>query len=59
MAGLYEELEKADYNEHQASVFLVHTLFPASGKRGLFLEFGEARTNDAGALLTSPPTEHR
>jgi len=57
MAGLYEELEKAGYDEHQASVFLVRTLFALyaddSGlwERDLFLEFVETRTGEDGSDL--------
>ncbi|WP_272027152.1 DNA methyltransferase [Kocuria rosea] len=61
MASLYEELEKSGYDEHQASIFLVRTLFALfaddSGlwERDLFLEYLEARTSpdghDLGAAL--------
>lgn len=57
MAGLYEELEKSGYDEHQASIFLVRTLFALfaddSGlwERDLFLEYVEARTSEDGTDL--------
>lgn len=62
MAGLWEELEGSGYDEHEASVFLVRTLFALyaddSGvwERDLFLEFVGTRTaedgSDLGAQLT-------
>lgn len=75
MASLYEELEKSGYDEHQASIFLVRTLFALfaddSGlwERDLFLEYLETRTSpdgsDLGAALAvlyqalNKPTENR
>lgn len=63
MAGLYEALEGSGYDDHEASVFLVRTLFALyaddSGvwERDLFLEFLEERTSedgsDLGAQLTT------
>ncbi|MCM3484185.1 DNA methyltransferase [Kocuria rosea] len=57
MASLYEELEKSGYDEHQASIFLVRTLFALfaddSGlwERDLFLEYLENRTSPDGSDL--------
>ncbi|MDQ0095019.1 class I SAM-dependent DNA methyltransferase [Paeniglutamicibacter psychrophenolicus] len=57
MASLYEELEKTGYDEHQASIFLVRTLFALfaddSGlwERDLFLEYLETRTSPDGSDL--------
>lgn len=57
MASLYEGLAGSGYNDHQASVFLVRTLFALyaddSGlwERDLFLEFLENRTADDGGDL--------
>lgn len=57
MAGLYEELEKSGYDEHQSSIFLVRTLFALfaddSGlwERDLFLEYITTRTNEDGSDL--------
>lgn len=57
MAGLYEELEGSGYDDHEASVFLVRTLFALyaddSGiwPRDQFLEFLETRTNPDGSDL--------
>lgn len=57
MASLYEELEKSGYEEHQASIFLVRTLFALfaddSGlwERDLFLEYLENRTSPDGSDL--------
>ena len=63
MADLYVELEGSGYDEHEASVFLVRTLFALfaddSGlwERDLFLEFIQTRTaedgSDLGAQLTA------
>lgn len=63
MADLYVELESSGYDEHEASVFLVRTLFALfaddSGlwERDLFLEFIQTRTaedgSDLGAQLTA------
>lgn len=57
MASLYEELEKTGYDEHQASIFLVRTLFALFAddaglwERDLFLEYLETRTNQDGSDL--------
>lgn len=57
MAGLYEELEKSGYDEHQSSIFLVRTLFALfaddSGlwERDLFLEYITTRTSEDGSDL--------
>lgn len=57
MASLYDELEKSGYDEHQASIFLVRTLFALfaddSGlwERDLFLEYLENRTSPDGSDL--------
>lgn len=57
MASLYEELEKSGYEEHQASIFLVRTLFALfaddSGlwERDLFFEYLENRTSPDGSDL--------
>lgn len=57
MADLYVELEKTGYDEHEASIFLVRTLFALfaddSGlwERDLFLEFIETRTSEDGSDL--------
>ena len=57
MASLYDELEKSGYDEHQASIFLVRTLFALfaddSGlwERDLFLEYLETRTSPDGSDL--------
>lgn len=59
MASLYDELEKSGYDEHQASIFLVRTLFALfaddSGlwERDLFLEYLENRTSPDGSDLGS------
>lgn len=59
MASLYEGLSGSGYDDHQASVFLVRTLFALyaddSGlwERDLFLEFLENRTADDGGDLGS------
>ena len=57
MAGLYESLEGSGYSDHEASVFLVRTLFALyaddSGvwDKDLFLEFLETRTAEDGSDL--------
>ncbi|WP_314647620.1 DNA methyltransferase [uncultured Microbacterium sp.] len=57
MASLYEALEQSGYEGHEASVFLVRTLFALyaddSGvwERDLFLEFLETRTAEDGSDL--------
>ncbi|MFB9953495.1 type IIL restriction-modification enzyme MmeI, partial [Cellulomonas denverensis] len=49
MAGLWEELEGTGYSDHEASVFLVRTLFALYAddagvwERDLFYEFLETR----------------
>lgn len=59
MASLYEGLSGSGYDDHQASVFLVRTLFALyaddSGlwERDLFLEFLESRTAEDGGDLGS------
>lgn len=59
MASLYEGLAGSGYDDHQASVFLVRTLFALyaddSGlwERDLFLEFLENRTSQDGGDLGS------
>ncbi|OFT46948.1 hypothetical protein HMPREF3157_04440 [Dermabacter sp. HMSC06F07] len=59
MAGLYEHLEKTGYDEHQASVFLIRTLFclyaDDSGlwERDLFSRYLEERTSEDGSDLGS------
>lgn len=57
MAALYTELEGSGYNDHEASVFLVRTLFALYAddagmwERDLFLEFLENRTSEDGSDL--------
>lgn len=57
MAGLYEALEDSGYDDHEASVFLVRTLFALYADdagvwdRDLFLEFLETRTSEDGSDL--------
>lgn len=57
MASLYEALEGSGYDDHEASVFLVRTLFALYADdaglwdRDLFLEFLETRTAEDGADL--------
>lgn len=57
MARLYEHLEKTGYDEHQASVFLIRTLFclyaDDSGlwERDLFSRYIEERTSEDGSDL--------
>lgn len=57
MASLYQELEGSGYDEHQASIFLVRTLFALfaddSGlwERDLFLEYLQTRTSVDGSDL--------
>ncbi|WP_285363199.1 DNA methyltransferase [Microbacterium sp. LMC-P-041] len=57
MASLYEALEGSGYDDHEASVFLVRTLFALYADDGglwdrdLFLEFLETRTAEDGSDL--------
>lgn len=58
MADLYESLEASGYDDHEASVFLVRTLFclyaddaVVWGERDLFYEFLENRTSSDGSDL--------
>ncbi len=57
MGSLWEQLEESGYTDHEASVFMVRTLFAlyaddsAVWERDLFLEFLETRTSDDGADL--------
>lgn len=57
MASLYEALEGSGYDDHEASVFLVRTLFALYADdaglwdRDLFLEFLETRTTEDGSDL--------
>lgn len=57
MASLYEALEDSGYDDHEASVFLVRTLFALYADdagvwdRDLFLEFLETRTAEDGSDL--------
>lgn len=57
MASLYEALEGSGYDDHEASVFLVRTLFALYAddagvwERDLFLEFLETRTAEDGSDL--------
>lgn len=57
MASLYEALEGSGYEDHEASVFLVRTLFALYADdagvwdRDLFLEFLETRTAEDGSDL--------
>jgi hypothetical protein len=57
MGGLYEALEGSDYRDHEASIFLVRTLFALyaddSGvwQKDLFTEFLRSRTSDDGTDL--------
>jgi hypothetical protein len=57
MAGLWEALEGSGYDDHEASVFLVRTLFALYSddagvwERDLFYEFLETRTADDGSDL--------
>ncbi|WP_285117307.1 DNA methyltransferase [Leifsonia sp. fls2-241-R2A-40a] len=57
MAGLYDGLEGSGYSDHEASVFLVRTLFALYAddaglwEKDLFLEFLETRTAEDGSDL--------
>lgn len=57
MAGLYEHLEATGYDEHQASIFLVRTLFclyaddAGLWERDLFSRYIEERTSEDGSDL--------
>src|SRR5699024_2723000 len=59
MAGLWEHLEATGYDDHQASIFLVRTLFclyaDDSGlwERDLFSRYIEERTSEDGSDLGS------
>lgn len=59
MAGLYEHLEATGYDEHQASVFLIRTLFclyaddAGLWERDLFSRYLEERTSEDGSDLGS------
>lgn len=59
MAGLWEELEGTGYGDHEASVFLVRTLFALYAddagvwERDLFYEFIATRTAEDGSDLGS------
>ena len=75
MADLYEALDGSGYSDHEASIFLIRTLFCLYGddaglwERDLFTEFLVTRTredgSDLGAQLTllyqtmNTPVEHR
>ena len=75
MADLYEALDGSGYSDHEASIFLIRTLFCLYGddaglwERDLFAEFLVTRTredgSDLGAQLTllyqtmNTPVEHR
>ncbi|MBS7071908.1 MAG: class I SAM-dependent DNA methyltransferase [Actinomyces sp.] len=75
MADLYEALDGSGYSDHEASIFLIRTLFCLYGddaglwERDLFTEFLVTRTredgSDLGAQLTllyqtlNTPIEHR
>ncbi len=57
MASLYEALEGSGYDDHEASIFLVRTLFALYADdagvwdRDIFLEFIETRTAEDGSDL--------
>lgn len=57
MASLYEALEGSGYTDHEASIFLVRTLFALYADdagvwdRDIFLEFIESRTAEDGSDL--------
>ena len=57
MGHLYEALEGSGYNDHEASVFLVRTLFALYAddagmwERDLFFEFLDSRTSEDGSDL--------
>lgn len=59
MAELYEQLEGSGYTDHEASVFLVRTLFSLYAddagvwERDSFFEFVETRTSEDGSDLGS------
>lgn len=75
MADLYEALDGSGYSDHEASIFLIRTLFCLYGddaglwERDLFTEFLDTRTredgSDLGAQLAvlyqtlKTPVEHR
>ena len=62
MAGLWEELEGSGYGDHEASVFLVRTLFALYAddagvwEKDLFFEFLSTRTSEDGSDLGSQLT---
>lgn len=62
MAGLWEELEGSGYEDHEASVFMVRTLFALYAddagvwERDLFQEFLATRTAEDGSDLGSQLT---
>ena len=57
MADLYEALDGSGYSDHEASIFLIRTLFCLYGddaglwERDLFAEFLDARTREDGSDL--------
>jgi len=57
MAGIWEQLEGSGFTDHEASVFMVRTLFAlyaddsAVWEKDLFLEFIETRTSEDGSDL--------
>lgn len=57
MADLYEALDGSGYSDHEASIFLIRTLFCLYGddaglwERDLFTEFLETRTHEDGSDL--------
>lgn len=57
MADLYEALDGSGYSDHEASIFLIRTLFCLYGddaglwERDLFTEFLETRTREDGSDL--------
>ena len=57
MADLYEALDGSGYSDHEASIFLIRTLFCLYGddaglwERDLFAEFLETRTREDGSDL--------
>lgn len=63
MADLWEELEGSGFTDHEASIFMVRTLFAlyaddaAVWERDQFLEFIETRTSDDGTDLGSKLAE--
>ena len=57
MAALYEALDRSGYSDHEASIFLIRTLFCFYGddaglwERDLFAEFLDTRTCEDGSDL--------